>query len=142
MNKSLSVVSVAAAIVLGATSTVAQRGPTPRAIPTGYPLGTPDLEKPTLDTMPMPFYPLAAIAHKVEGPLDLKVVVGADGTVVWAEVAKSLDKTYGTDEQAMFAISKWIFKPGTLKGVPVAVAMTCHLEFRLPRRVGLTGLTE
>ena len=145
MGISLRVFSVAVVVLLGVTGVVAQRQPAPRQIPrpipTGYAFDTPGLTKPTLSTLPMPFYPAAAIGRKVEGSLELKIVVGADGTVVWAEVGKSLDKTYGVDEQAMFAISKWVFKPGTLKGAPVAVAMTIQLGFRLPGMVGLTGRT-
>jgi TonB family protein len=141
MNTFFHALSIVAALVLGVTGAAAQRGPSRLTVPTGYALDTPDLSKPTLDKMPMPFYPAAARAHKVEGALDLRIVVGADGTVLWAEVVKSLDKTYGTDEQAMFAISKWVFRPGTLKGVPVSVAMTCHFGFTLPGVVGLTGLT-
>src|SRR5262245_31703017 len=54
-------------------------------------------------------YTKAALDAKVEGNVVLTFRIGTDGLVEYAEVRKSLDKQYGLDEQAMFAISKWIF---------------------------------
>src|SRR5262245_55508602 len=59
-------------------------------------------------------------AH-IEGVVVLEVVVLADGKVGDVKVIKSLDPTYGLDQQAIKAMKQWFFKPGTKDGKPVAV---------------------
>jgi TonB family protein len=65
-----------------------------------------------------PHYTQEALKAGISGRVVLRVRIGADGTVERAIVAKSLDKVYGLDEQAMFTVGKFVFKPATIAGVP------------------------
>jgi TonB family protein len=47
------------------------------------------------------------------------------------EVVRSLDSTFGLDQEAIKAAKKWRFKPGTRFGEPVAVLVTIELTFTL-----------
>jgi TonB family protein len=58
-------------------------------------------------------------------------VVLADGNVGDVTVARSLDTTYGLDQQAVNAAKQWTFKPGTKDGKPVAVRVNIELKFTL-----------
>ena len=69
-------------------------------------------------------------AH-VEGTVGLEVVVTSDGMVGDVKVARSLDRTYGLDDQAVTAIRQWQFKPGTKDGKPVAVQVEIVINFTL-----------
>lgn len=93
--------------------------------------GTPGLVMPEAAWEEKPKYTSEAMRNKVQGIVGIQVVVGPDGKVVRARVAKSLDKTYGLDDEAMAAAVLWRFKPGTLNGKPVPVLMNITLEFRL-----------
>jgi len=87
----------------------------------GYSLATPNLVPPKMIKAPSPSYTAEAMQAKVTGQIELMVRIGADGNPERARVTKSLDKVYGLDEQAMFAIGRSVFQPATLDGVPVAV---------------------
>ena len=52
-----------------------------------------------------------------------------DGTVENVQVRKSLDRTYGLDEEAIKAARQWRFEPGTRNGAPVAVLVAIELTF-------------
>ena len=81
-----------------------------------------------------PKYTPDAMRDKVQGSVELEIVVKADGTVGDVRVVKSLDKEHGLDAAAIEAAKKWLFKPGTKKddGKPVATIVTVMMEYRLP----------
>jgi protein TonB len=66
---------------------------------------------------------------KVEGTVVLKVTVGTDGRAIDIQVMKPLGA--GLDQSAIDAVEKWLFKPGTRDGEPVAVYATVEVPFRL-----------
>src|SRR5262245_22487263 len=72
----------------------------------------------------------ATDAH-IEGVVVLEVVVLANGMVGDIKVSKSLDPTYGLDDQAVKAMKQWRFKPGTKDGKPVAVRVEVEMAFNL-----------
>lgn len=78
-----------------------------------------------------PKYTADAMRAKIQGQVELKVVVENDGTIGDVKVTKSLDTEYGLDLQAEQAIREWRFIPGTLNGNPVATSVVIILEFRL-----------
>src|SRR6187399_952881 len=83
---------------------------------------TPGITHPVIVTSCQPYYTPEALKEGIEGPVVLRIRIGADGTVERASVVKSLDKVHGLDEQAMFAVGKLVFKPATTRGgvaVPV-----------------------
>jgi protein TonB len=78
-----------------------------------------------------PAYTAEAMRAKVQGVVMLECVVMADGTVGRVEVVKSLDGTFGLDQEAIKAARQWRFAPGTRFGEPVAVLVTIELQFTL-----------
>jgi TonB family protein len=76
-------------------------------------------------------YTAAAMEARIEGRVEMTVVVLADGTPGEVKVTESLDKEYGLDDQAVGALKQWLFKPGTKDGKPVAVRVTVEMTFRL-----------
>jgi len=76
-------------------------------------------------------YTREAMDAHIEGTVGLEVVVLADGKVGDVRVSKSLDPTYGLDQQAVKAMKEWLFKPGTKDGKPVAVQVSVEINFTL-----------
>jgi TonB family protein len=78
-----------------------------------------------------PQYTADAMRAKVQGTVLLECVVMPDGTVGRVDVVKSLDPTFGLDQEAVKAAKQWRFQPGTRFGEPVAVLVTIELTFTL-----------
>jgi periplasmic protein TonB len=78
-----------------------------------------------------PDYTAEAKAARIEGVVELRVVVLADGMVRDVTVTKSLDSVLGLDKQAVNAAKEWLFKPATKDGKPVAVSVTLQMKFTL-----------
>jgi protein TonB len=87
------------------------------------------LPVPTQEVKPQ--YTADAMRAKVQGTVLLECVVLPDGSVGPVEVVRSLDSTFGLDQEAVKAAKKWRFKPGTRFGEPVAVLVTIELTFTL-----------
>jgi protein TonB len=79
----------------------------------------------------VPSYTPDAMRAKIQGTVELRVVVAPDGTVGAIRVLKSLDDQYGLDRQAIEAAAWWLFEPATVNGTAVAAKVTLILEFRL-----------
>jgi TonB family protein len=79
-----------------------------------------------------PDYTDAAKARKVQGAVEMAVVVKADGTVGDARVTKSLDPDL--DQQALKAVRQWTFRAGTVDGTPVDVEVNVEMTFTLRDR--------
>jgi TonB family protein len=88
-------------------------------------------------TMPVPVYEErpqytpAAMDAKVQGDVLLEAVVLTDGSVGDVSILQSLDATYGLDQQAVDAMKRWTFQPGTRNGEPVRVAVQVQMTFTL-----------
>ncbi|HZI80019.1 MAG TPA: TonB family protein [Vicinamibacterales bacterium] len=78
-----------------------------------------------------PAYTADAMRAKVQGTVWLECVVMPDGTVGRVEVVRSLDSTFGLDQEAIKAAKQWRFRPGTRFGEPVPVLITIELAFTL-----------
>ena len=78
-----------------------------------------------------PDYTPEAKKQGIQGIVELSVVVRDDGAVGEVKVTRSLDDKYGLDEQAVIAMKKWRFRPGTKDGKPVAVQVTVEMSFKL-----------
>jgi protein TonB len=68
---------------------------------------------------------------RVQGAVLLEGVVGTDGKVSKIAVTRSLDTTFGLDEQAKKAFAQWLFKPGQKDGKDVAVSVNVEMTFTL-----------
>jgi TonB family protein len=66
---------------------------------------------------------------RIQGTVELLIVVNADGTVKFDTVRKSLG--YGLDQKAMEAVKKWKFAPGKKDGKPVATYVSVVVNFSL-----------
>ena len=82
-------------------------------------------------TKVQPKYTPDAMRAKLQGVVELEIVVLPDGSVGDVRVVKSLDRASGLDDAAIEAAKKWRFKPGTKDGKPVATKVLMSLEFRL-----------
>ena len=78
-----------------------------------------------------PQYTSEAMRAKVQGEVVLECVVLPDGTVGKIDVIKSLDPTFGLDQEAVKAARQWKFVPGTRMGQPVPVLVQLVLTFTL-----------
>ncbi|MDE0620403.1 MAG: energy transducer TonB [Bryobacterales bacterium] len=76
-----------------------------------------------------PGYSEEARAAKLEGTVLLAVEVWEDGTAHNIRVVRSLG--LGLDENAIDAVKKWKFSPGTKDGKPVRVSARVEVKFRL-----------
>jgi TonB family protein len=78
-----------------------------------------------------PQYTSDAMRAKVQGTVLLECVVRPDGNVTDVQIVRSLDSTFGLDQEAIKAARQWRFAPGTRQGEPVAVLVTIELTFTL-----------
>ena len=78
-----------------------------------------------------PAYTSDAMRAKIQGIVVLQCVVRPDGTVTDVQVVRSLDPTFGLDQEAIKAALQWRFAPGTRMGQPVSVQINIELTFSL-----------
>lgn len=78
---------------------------------------------------PDPDYSDEARKAKYQGTVVLTVIVGADGRVHSARLARSLGM--GLDEKAIEKVMMWKFKPATKDSNPVAVEVSVEVTFNL-----------
>lgn len=90
-----------------------------------------DVLPPTVIRSVPPDYTSEAMMAKIQGHVELAVVVLANGSVGDVRVLRSLDRAHGLDAQAIKAAKQWIFRPGTRAGQPVDVLVTLILDFTL-----------
>ena len=78
-----------------------------------------------------PGYTPQAMRARIQGMVTLQAVVLPDGSVGTAHIVRSLDSTFGLDEEAVKAVKLWRFLPGTLAGRAVPVLVEIELTFTL-----------
>lgn len=78
-----------------------------------------------------PIYPEIARQLKLEGWVYVRVIVGPDGRVRYAEIVKSAHEVF--NQPVLEAVRKWIFKPGKQLGQPVTVRVIIPYLFRLEK---------
>lgn len=89
------------------------------------------VENPRLLKEVRPAYTADAMRAKIQGAVWLECVVMPDGSVGEVRVIRSLDSTFGLDQEAVKAAKQWRFMPGTRFGEPVPVLITIELTFTL-----------
>jgi TonB family protein len=75
-----------------------------------------------------PAYPSFAKIGKVQGTVDVSVVIDAAGNVEQAQVVHSIPQL---DSAAIEAVRKWKYTPTVVNGVAVPVTMIVHVTFAL-----------
>ncbi|PYR94595.1 MAG: hypothetical protein DMF84_05435 [Acidobacteria bacterium] len=78
-----------------------------------------------------PNYTGDAMRAKLQGVVEMEAVVMPDGSVGRVKITRSLDRAFGLDDEAIKAVKQWRFRPGMLKGQPVAVIVNVELTFTL-----------
>jgi protein TonB len=87
-----------------------------------------DIKPPTRIKYVMPKYPEDAKANRIQGVVFLEVVLATDGTVLSADVVRSVPEL---DEAALAAVREWEYTPTLLNGEPVELIMTVTISFSL-----------
>jgi len=75
-----------------------------------------------------PEYPRMARDAKIQGIVIIQATIGADGSVVDAEVLRPIPFL---SQAALDAVRQWRFTPPRLNGQPIAVIMTVTVNFKL-----------
>jgi protein TonB len=78
-----------------------------------------------------PNYTSDAMRAKIQGIVTMEAVVNPDGSVGAVQIVRSLDQTFGLDQEAIRTVKKWRFAPGTRQGQPVAVLVEIEMTFTL-----------
>jgi TonB family protein len=74
-------------------------------------------------------YPPEALRRRIQGTVVLRCIVEPDGTVSEATVTRSIDPTYGIDEEAVRAVKQWRFQPGRRGSEPSRVVAVVTITF-------------
>ncbi len=86
---------------------------------------------PRILTEVKPQYTADAMRAKIQGTVWLEAVVMPDGSVGNVQITRSLDPTFGLDQEAIRTVRKWRFIPGTRQGQPVPVLVEIEMTFTL-----------
>ncbi len=79
-----------------------------------------------------PTYTSEAMRQKIQGQVELEIVVLENGTVGDVRIIRSLDRNYGLDQKAVEAAKQWLFRaPRDPQGRPMRAIVTLLLDFRL-----------
>ena len=89
------------------------------------------IDSPVPISQPKPQYTSQAMRAKIQGTVLLECVVLSSGEVGQIRVLRSLDPTFGLDQEAIKAARSWRFRPGMRRGEPVAVLVTIEMAFTL-----------
>jgi TonB family protein len=80
--------------------------------------------------MVQPVYTADGLRARIAGIVDVEAVVLPDGSVGDVRIVRSLDATFGLDEEALKAAKQWCFVPGIKDGKPVSVYVFIELTFK------------
>jgi protein TonB len=78
-----------------------------------------------------PGYTGEAMRAKIQGVVLMEAVVMPDGSIGPVTITRSLDPTFGLDQEAIRTVRKWRFAPGTRFGKPVPVLVEIEMTFTL-----------
>ena len=76
-------------------------------------------------------YTADAMRARVQGKVWVECVVQTNGICTDTRVTRSLDPTFGLDQEAVRAVRLFRFRPGMRRGEPVPVLVTIELTFSL-----------
>jgi protein TonB len=87
------------------------------------------LTPPSLLSKVLPEYSDDARKARIQGIVELIVIVNADGSLTMESVNRSLG--FGLDQKAIEAVKKWKFQPAAKDGKPVAMRVAISVNFTL-----------
>lgn len=85
---------------------------------------------PELTSQVRPNYTADALDRRIQGSVELELVVTAEGAPSEIRVVRSLDPR-GLDDEAIKAVRQWTFRPGRFAGAPVKVVVRVVLNFAI-----------
>jgi TonB family protein len=88
-----------------------------------------DVKAPTVTSKPEPKYTEPARHAHVTGVVVVEAIINKQGSVEDVKVLKGLPM--GLSEEAVEAVRKWRFRPGTLNGEPVDVIFDLTVNFKM-----------
>lgn len=97
----------------------------------GYEPGRNGVTGPRLIREVKPGYTSDAMRARIQGTVRLQAIVSPDGSVGAVRVIRSLDATFGLDQEALSTLKQWRFLPGTRAGRAVPVLIEVELTFTL-----------
>jgi len=80
---------------------------------------------------PTPEFPDMAALARAPGKVILHAVIDREGDVTEIEIIDVTIPDLGYSDAAIEAVSRWRYRPGELRGVPVSVRLTVAVEFNL-----------
>lgn len=80
---------------------------------------------------PEPRYTSDAMRARIQGTVWVRCVVQTSGVCTDLAVERSLDSTFGLDDEALKSVRLWRFKPGMRLGQPVPVEVIIEVGFTL-----------
>lgn len=121
--------TVAAAPV---TQAPAPAAPAPLKPGTLVNLSDPGVIEPIVDRSPALHYPPIALRQRVEGAVELNVLVDEKGNVTDVKVLQDAGGKSGLTEAAIENVKRRKYRPATKDGVPVKVWLPVRVVFKLP----------
>lgn len=96
-------------------------------------LSDPGVIAPVADRTPPLVYPPIAERRRVEGVVELNVLIDDKGSVVDVQLVQGAEGRSGLNEAAIENVKKRRYRPATKDGVPVKVWQPVRVKFELPR---------
>ncbi len=87
---------------------------------------------PVPDKTPPLVYPPIALRQRIEGTVELSILVDERGVVTDTQVVTSAGGRAGLDEAAIENAKRRKYRPATKEGIPVKVWMPLRVQFKLP----------
>jgi protein TonB len=101
----------------------------PSPSPPVIPSSVPDYDEPPRPIkIVKPRYPPKAFAKKIEGTVELEILIDAKGLVARPRILKSVP---GLDQAALETVHQWRFSPAVKNGRPVATIALAPVIFRI-----------
>jgi TonB family protein len=91
----------------------------------------PGITNPQVIREEKPQYTQEALKARIQGVVQVEVVIKEDGTVGQVRISRSLDRVFGLDAEALRAARAWRFKPAMKDGKPVPFVAIIELEFKV-----------
>jgi TonB family protein len=95
-------------------------------------LSDPGVIAPVAERTPSVIYPPIALRQRVEGTVELNVLIDEKGNVVDAQIVAGAASKAGLNEAALENVKKRRYRPATKDGIVVKVWVPVRVQFKLP----------
>lgn len=92
--------------------------------------GLDGVSAPVITYRASPMYPVEAVKVKLQGYVILEAILRKDGSIDKIKVLQNMaGGKFGFEREAIEALKKWKFEPGTYNGEPADIRMTLKISF-------------